>query len=103
MKNLLLLCAIAFIAIGFSSCSLDNVNPQQPNVPITGKSDTSTTLIANTSLVGTWNIVTDTVSYLTNSMYHGTPTDHYIFTKYGNLYINNGFNSQIDTAVYTIY
>jgi phage gp45-like len=103
MKNVFLFCAIALIAFEISSCSLDNVNPQQPNVPITGKSDTSTTLITNTSLVGTWNIVTDTVAYNGNFMYHGTSGDHYIFTKYGNLYINNGFNAQVDTAVYTIY
>jgi len=103
MKNVFLLCAIALIAVGFSACSLDNINPDQPGVPITGKSDTSTTVIANTSLVGTWNIVTDTVSYQGNFMYHGTAGDQYIFTKYGNLYINNGFNAQVDTAVYTIY
>ncbi|MDB5022388.1 MAG: hypothetical protein JWP78_143 [Mucilaginibacter sp.] len=35
-------------------------------------------------------------------MYHGTATDHYKFTKYGNLYINEGLENLIDTAVYTL-
>ncbi|HTD98877.1 MAG TPA: hypothetical protein VK668_06300 [Mucilaginibacter sp.] len=102
MKKLFLIGAAALIAFGFSACSLDHINPDQPPIISTGKSDTSKTPIANTSLVGTWNIITDSISYQTNTMYHGTPSDIYKFTQYGNLYVNNGFNAQIDTAVYAI-
>ena len=35
-------------------------------------------------------------------MYHGTPADYYKFTKFGNLYINEGLQNYVDTAVYTI-
>jgi hypothetical protein len=67
------------------------------------KADTNFTLITDTTLVGKWTIVSDTISYLgTNTMYHGTPSDHYYFTKWGNLFINEGLNNLVDTAVYAI-
>ena len=69
----------------------------------TGKVDTNKTLITNKALVGNWNIVTDTISFQGNNiMYHGTPADHYNFTKYGNLYIKEGLQNFTDTAVYDI-
>ena len=35
-------------------------------------------------------------------MYHGVVGDYYKFTKYGNLYINEGLDKYIDTAIYGI-
>ena len=35
-------------------------------------------------------------------MYHGVAGDYYKFTKYGNLYVNEGLNKLIDTAIYGI-
>jgi hypothetical protein len=35
-------------------------------------------------------------------MYHGVANDHYIFTKYGNLYINQALDNYVDTAIYAI-
>jgi hypothetical protein len=100
MKNLFLLCLVAVFSIWFSSCQVNNISPQQS---IVIKNDTSTTLIQNIALVGYWNIVTDTISYQGNNvMYHGTAADHYIFTKYGNLYIKEGLDNLIDTAIYNI-
>ena len=59
--------------------------------------------------MGTWNVITDTVdadgatlNTFPGVMYHGTPADHYIFTKYGNLYIKTGFQVFVDTGIYTI-
>jgi hypothetical protein len=101
MKNIVLL--FVLIITGFSACKVDNINPPiKTKTTAVAKADTSTTLYSNLALVGKWNIVTDTVSFLANGMYHGTAADHFIFTKYGNLYVNSGFNKQIDTAVYTI-
>jgi len=98
MKSIYTIPLIAAIAIIMSSCSKTKVTPVT-----TKKVDTSTTLVSNRELVGNWNIVTDTISYQGNNiMYHGTPADHYKFTRYGNLYINEGLQNLIDTAVYTI-
>lgn len=92
--------SVALITIiCLSSCKKYKVTPSGNN----SRADTSTTLIDNTALVGTWNIVTDTISSDGSSiMYHGVTGDHYIFTKYGNLYINEGLNSYVDTAIYGI-
>jgi len=35
-------------------------------------------------------------------MYYGTPADHYIFTKYANMYIKSALYNYTDTGVYTI-
>lgn len=104
MKSIILLCLVTLIACCVVSCSkfVDGANPPPTQTGGTTSSDTSKTLIGNTSLVGNWNIVTDTVSFVSDAMYKGTASDHYIFTKYGNLYINSGFNQQVDTAVYSI-
>jgi hypothetical protein len=99
--------AVIFLAIGLNSCEKKNVGFLRPL--IFAKSDTSTTPISHTELVGNWNIVTDTV-YLEGSptypgssfKYYGTPSDHYIFTKYANMYIKSAFNNYTDTAVYII-
>lgn len=67
------------------------------------RQDTSKTLITNTKLVGNWKIVTDTISFGgSNVMYHGVAGDYFKFTKYGNLYVNEGLDKLIDTAVYAI-
>jgi hypothetical protein len=104
MKAISLLTIVVVIAIGLSSCNPEHINPQQTKTSstVTAKSDTNKTLITNTELVGTWNVVTDTVAFLVDTMYHGQPGDHYIFTKYGNIYINNNFDKFIDTGVYNI-
>ncbi len=107
MKSTVTVILLAIIAAGLTSCL--KPNEVQPVKPVVAKSDTSTTLATNISLVGNWNIVTDTV-YLEGSpiypggsaMYYGTPADHYIFTKYANLYIKSAFNNYTDTAVYSI-
>lgn len=89
---------VSIVTISLSSCSKSKVTPTNPS-----RSDTSTSLINNTALVGNWNIVTDTIAYNgTNTMYHGVATDHYIFTKYGNLYINEAQYNYVDTAIYNI-
>jgi hypothetical protein len=100
MKSIFIAFVIVTLIAGFSACKLDTMKPTK----ITdGKSDTNFTLITDTTLVGKWTIVTDTISYLgTNTMYHGTASDHYYFTKWGNLFINEGLNSLVDTAVYNI-
>ncbi len=100
MKNTSLFTIFAFISVGLISCL--KTNEVRPAASVTAKSDTSTTLATNTSLVGNWNIVTDTISFEADTMYHGTPSDHYIFTKYANLYIKSAFNNYTDTAVYSI-
>ncbi|MDB5154840.1 MAG: hypothetical protein JWR54_3591 [Mucilaginibacter sp.] len=98
MKYIYTISLIAMITIAMVSCSKSKVTPVK-----TSKVDTSTTLISSNLLVGNWNIVTDTISYNGNNiMYHGTATDHYKFTKYGNLYINEGLDNLTDTAVYAI-
>jgi hypothetical protein len=102
MKRIASIILLAGIAATVISC----VKQDQPNIQTTTgptKADTSTTVVSNTELVGNWNIVSDTVSYMTNNaMYHGTPADHFDFTAYGNLYIKNGFENQVDTAIYSI-
>jgi hypothetical protein len=99
MKSISLVCVIALISVSFFACGPKSFDP----LPATGKIDTSKTLTPITTLVGNWNIVTDTISYQGNSvMYHGTPADHYIFTKYGNLFVKEGLNNLIDTAQYVI-
>lgn len=106
MKNIKLLSILALIAAGFVACNLDNVNPQQQpptTTTTTTPVDTSKTVVANASLVGNWNLVSDTLSYAGSYVkYNGVPNDHYIFTKYGNLYINVALNKYVDTAVYSI-
>src|SRR5438445_1036603 len=98
MKILYTLSFITIISTAIFSCSKNDVIPYTPS-----KLDTSTTLITNTKLVGNWNIVTDTISYGGNNvMYHGVATDYYKFTRYGNLYVNEGLDKYIDTAVYGI-
>lgn len=98
MKYIYTLSFIVIITMAMVSCSKSKVTPMN-----TSKVDTSTALISSKLLVGNWNIVTDTISYNgSNVMYHGTPTDYYKFTKYGNLYINEGLERYIDTAVYSI-
>jgi hypothetical protein len=99
MKIIYTIALITVISSAIFSCSKNDVIPYIPP----SKTDTSTTLITNTKLVGNWNIVTDTVSFNgSNVMYHGTPADYYKFTKFGNLFINEGLNSYIDTALYGI-
>jgi hypothetical protein len=98
MKYIYLLPLVAIVALIITSCSKSNVKPTTST-----KVDTSKTLIEDIRLVGNWNILTDTISYQgSNIMYHGVAADHYIFTKYGNLYINEGLENFVDTAVYSI-
>src|ERR1700759_1795733 len=98
MKHIYLLPLAAIVALIITSCSKSNVKP-----PTNTKADTSNTLITDIRLVGNWNILTDTISFQgVNTMYHGVAADHYIFTKYGNLYINEGLESFIDTGVYSV-
>jgi len=107
MKNLYLILLAGIFALCIFACKRPNaVKPTHANGP---KSDTSTTLIANTELVGDWNVVTDTmhrdsVPWLKGGsiMYYGTAKDHFIFTKYANLYVNIALNGWIDTAIYDI-
>jgi hypothetical protein len=116
MKNLNSIILLVLVAGGLNSCTKsDQVKPKNQNTSKsdTGKTivsdtsktfvtDTSTTLVSNMELVGNWNIVADTVSSTNNFIYYGKPADHYIFTKYGNLFINSHFENYVDTAVYTI-
>ena len=99
MKYIVILFAVVLYSYLLSSCSKDN----PPNI-VSPKLDTSTTLINNTALVGKWNIVSDSLSYQgINIKYTGTAGDHYIFTKYGNLYISEAFGGNtIDTAIYAV-
>ena len=106
MKNRGLI--ILVVAVILYGCAKSNLSGTKTS-PATSKSDTSTTLISNTELVGTWNVITDTVDEYGGTpntfpgvMYHGTPADHYIFTKYGNVYIKTGFQVKVDTGIYTI-
>jgi len=107
MKQLSSITFIAFITIiTVESCkkppAVTPGTPSKNNIKVTPKSDTSTILTVNTELVGNWNIVSDTISFEADTMYHGKAADHYIFTKYGNLYIKSALNNYIDTAIYTI-
>ena len=98
MKYIYLLPLAAIVALIITSCSKSNVKPTTST-----KADTSNTLITDIRMVGNWNILTDTISFQGNgTMYHGVATDHFIFTKYGNLFINEGLESFVDTAVYAI-
>lgn len=98
MKYIYLLPLVAIAALIVTSCSKSNVKPTNST-----KADTSNTLTDNIRLVGNWNILTDTIYYQgSGTMYHGVATDHFIFTKYSNLYINEGLESLVDTAVYSI-
>jgi hypothetical protein len=98
MKYAYLLPLAAIVALIITSCSKSSVKPTT-----TTKVDTSKTLISDLRLVGNWNILTDTISYLgNNTKYHGVAADHYIFTKYGNLFINEGLENFVDTAVYSV-
>ena len=98
MKYAYLLPLAAIVALIITSCSKSSVKPTT-----TTKVDTSKTLISDLRLVGNWNILTDTISYLgNNTKYYGVATDHYIFTKYGNLFINEGLENFVDTAVYSV-
>lgn len=100
MKNIVSRILLVFITAGVISCVKKNEGMLRPLK--VAKSDTSTTLITNTELVGNWNIVTDSISWSIDSVYRGTPGDHYNFTKYGNLYIRSAFENYTDTATYTI-
>ena len=105
MKGTSLFFLIALAASALPGCKVDNINTGQQIIstpPVTGKSDTSKTLISNTSLVGNWSIITDTISFISNVMYRGQPADQYVFTKYGNVYINSAFQSYIDTGIYSV-
>ncbi|HVS94337.1 MAG TPA: hypothetical protein VHE59_20005 [Mucilaginibacter sp.] len=99
MKYILILFSVILCSYLFSSCTKDN-----PPAIVSPKLDTSTTLINNTALVGKWNIISDSLSYQgVKIKYQGTTGDHYIFTKYGNLYIKEAFGgSIIDTAIYDV-
>ena len=99
MKTLYPIVLISVISISLFSCMKNN--DMVPYTPI--RQDTSKTLITNTKLVGNWKIVTDTISFGGSYvMYHGVAGDYYKFTKYGNLYVNEGLNKLIDTAIYGI-
>ncbi|WP_426671622.1 hypothetical protein ACPPVU_10325 [Mucilaginibacter sp. McL0603] len=98
MKYIYLLPLVAIVALIITSCSKSNVKPTTST-----KADTSNTLTADIRLVGNWNILTDTINFQGNgTIYHGVATDHFIFTKYGNLYIKEGLANLIDTAVYSV-
>jgi len=102
MKNKALLFTASLLVGIFSACKQNNINPQKKTSPALSPLDTSTTLITNTSLLGTWNVITDTVSFRVDTMYHGKDGDQYIFTKYGNVYAKSAFNQFIDTGVYKL-
>lgn len=98
MKYAYLLPLAAIVALIITSCSKSSVKPST-----TTKVDTSKTLISDLRLVGNWNILIDTISYMgNNTEYHGVAADHYKFTKYGNLFINEGLENFVDTAVYSV-
>lgn len=100
MKHWITLLFIAAMAVTIASCGKRNDQP----TPVTPtQSDTSKNLIGNTTLVGDWNIVADTIINGGQVYpYQGIPGDHYHFTKYGNLFINSGFHAFVDTAIYGI-
>jgi hypothetical protein len=99
MKVFYTLLFAAIVSVCVFSCSKTKVTPSNNS----SQADTSTAPIDNIALVGKWNILTDTVSYAgSNTMYHGVATDHYTFTKYGNLYVNIAQNNFTDTAIYAI-
>jgi len=90
---------VLLIATSYLSCMKTSVNPITNNQVI----DTSKTLIGNVSLVGKWNVLSDTISYgAARSNYHGVSSDHYTFTKYGNLFVKLAPNNYTDTAIYAI-
>ncbi len=91
----------AIISVCIFSCAKTSVTPTNSNNG--SHTDTSTTLTSNMALVGKWNVLTDTVSYAgLRTMYHGVAADHYIFTKYGNLFVSLAPNNFTDTAIYAI-
>ncbi|MBS1519363.1 MAG: hypothetical protein JST50_00085 [Bacteroidetes bacterium] len=98
MKIIYKISFVAFIGAALFSCSKSKVTPVTSS-----HVDTSTNLISDTKLVGNWAIVTDTVSINgTGIMYHGSAGDYFKFTKYGNLYIAEGLQNLVDTAIYAI-
>jgi len=98
MKIIYKISLVAFIGAALFSCSKSKVTPVK-----TSHVDTSKTLIADKRLVGNWAIVTDTISINGSGiLYHGSAGDYYKFTNYGNLYIAEGLQNLVDTAVYTI-
>jgi hypothetical protein len=98
MKTISKVSFIALICAALFSCSKSDVTPT-----VIPRADTSSNLIGDTRLVGTWAIVTDSVFYNNNSsVYHGVAGDHYKFTKYGNLYISQQNKTFIDTAIYAV-
>ncbi|MDO3627873.1 hypothetical protein [Mucilaginibacter sp. BT774] len=98
MKIIYKVLFIALISCVLFSCGKSNIMP----VATPSHADTSTTLIGDTRVVGNWAIVKDSVNYnSSNSVYHGVAGDYFKFTKYGNLYINEG-PSYIDTAIYGV-
>ena len=98
MKIIYKVSFIALISAALFSCSKSDVTPT-----VIPRADTSNALIGDTRLVGTWNIVTDSVYYNSNSsVYHGVAGDHYKFTKFGNLYISQQNGAFIDTAIYAV-
>lgn len=98
MKIIYKVSFIGLICTALFSCSKSDVKPS-----VIPRADTSSTLIGDTRLVGTWAIVTDSLYNSTgNSVYHGVAGDHYKFTKYGNLYISQQHGLFIDTAIYTV-
>jgi len=103
MKTTLLIIFIALTSVCFLTCKKSPISkPVNHLAPI---SDTNTTLIANQIMVGNWTLVTDSVHVDVidiDTVYHGTANDHYVFTKYGNMYIHSGFNRYIDSAIYTV-
>src|SRR5437588_963430 len=100
--RILFFAALLLIGI-FSACKQNNITPKKNTTPGLSPLDTSTTLIANTSLLGTWNVITDSVSaYMVDTIYHGKAGDNYIFTKYGNIYAKCAFHQFLDTGVYTL-
>jgi hypothetical protein len=98
MKIIYKVLFILLIGNTLISCSKSDVKPV-----IIPNADTSKTLIADTKLVGNWAIVKDSVFYNSNStVYIGGTSDHYKFTKYGNLYISQFGGNFLDTAIYTV-
>ena len=99
MKHLILIPAFLFISLLIISC---RKHPVIKPAGLDYLKDTSTTLIANTAIVGNWNLVSDSVStYSTDTLYHGTPADYYTFTKYGNMYVKSGFNKFFLVGTYS--
>jgi hypothetical protein len=98
MKIIYKVSFVALISIALFSCGKSDVRPT-----VIPKADTSSTLIGDTRLVGTWAVVKDSV-FVNNAptVYLGVAGDHYKFTKYGNLYISLQNKTFIDTAIYTV-